>query len=299
MKNLLKLTNFAALALLLSIGSLYGQATLASTTLSVALTGAPSSATPGDQVDVITLASCTNLVQNSVGQWQTLLYVDTEAMDVVTRISSSPCVVQVVRGAYGTRGQLHNSSATVYLGPPSFFGGQASSGSTGTSDPSGGCIAANTPATPYININSGWIGTCVGSQWIKTQTGTMGPTASAQLITQLCTGAVTSSSTTDYVVAGENCTVTTGIPVVMSSSGTLYNFRVHSSAAATSTSSDQIATVVKNGSATAITCNLSGVAVCSDLTHSVSVAAGDLITFSYLTGTSDTAANLTMSVEKQ
>jgi len=300
MTKTIKQVLFAAALLLVSFGCLHAQATLASTTLSVALTNGPSSPAPGNSTDVITLASCNNLVQNSVGQWTTLLYVDTEAMDVAAEITSSPCVLRVVRGAWGTRGELHNSGAVVYVGPPSWFGGEAAAGGIGTSSPSGACIAANIPALPYIQINNGDIFNCVGSQWVKIQVGTMGPTASTQLINQFCTGAVTQSSATDFVNDGIACATTTGqVPVVVSSSGTLYNFRVHSSAAATSTTSDQIATVLKNGSATAITCNLSGVAVCNDTTHSVSVVAGDLITFSYLSGTTDTAANLTMSVEKQ
>jgi hypothetical protein len=302
MKTLSKQLILAVAVLCLSLG-LHAQATLPSTTLSVALTGSPSSATPGNQVDVITLASCSSLVQNSVGQWQTLLYVDTEAMDVVTEITSSPCQLRVVRGAWGTRAELHNSSAVVYVGPPSWFGGQANAGSIGTSDPSGACIAANIAALPYINVNSGAIFTCTGSQWIKVQTGTMGPTASTQLLSQFCTGVVDQTALTDFLTDGVACTGNTTAAlaghIVVSSSGTLYNLQVASTANAAGTSAKEVATVLKNGSATTLTCAMGSGKVCSDLTHSVAVAAGDLITFQFLAGTTDTAANITMSVEKQ
>lgn len=299
MKNL-KAIAFVVLALLLPLGSLNAQATLGTTTLSAALTGTDSSATPGNSTDLIYVTSISSFVQNSVGQYQTLLYVDFEAMDVLAVMpAGSNNQIRVVRGAHGTKATKHNSGATVYVGPPVYFGGAAGAGANTAGDKVGACISTNELALPFININDGKIFDCRSSgQWIQIGLGTMG-SPPGELISQLCTGAVTSSSTTDYVVAGEACTVTTGIPVVVTSPGTLFNFRVHSSAAAASTSSDEIATVVKNGTGTAITCNLSGVAVCSDLTHSVAVAAGDLITFSYLSGTTDTAANLTMSVEKQ
>jgi hypothetical protein len=292
-----------ALALVLSLTCLYAQgpANPTTTTLQAALTGTDSSTTPGSSTDVIQVATTSGFVQNSVGQYLTLLYVDFEAMDVVAVLPpSSNGLVRVVRGAWGTKATKHANGATVYVGSPNSFGGAAAGGANWAGDKNGACTAANEAFLPFINISDGKIFNCLSSgQWIQTGLGTMGG-APAQLINQFCTGAVTSSSTTDYVNDGVVCATTSGqVPVVVSTPGVLFNFRVHSSANATSTSSDQIATVVKNGTATAITCNLSGVAVCSDLTHSVAVAAGDLITFSYLTGTTDTAANLTMSVEKQ
>lgn len=302
MKTLSKHLILGAALLSLCLG-LHAQATLPTTTLSVALTGSPSSATPGNQTTTVTLASCSSLIQNSVGQWQTLLYVDTEAMEVTTEVTSSPCVVKVVRGAYGTRAELHNASATVYVGPPAWFGGQAFGGSTGTSDPSGACIAANVAALPYISINTGGIYTCTGSQWIRIQTGTMGPTASTQLLSQFCTGVVDQTALTDFLTDGVACTGNTTAAlaghIVISSAGTLYNLQVASTANAAGTSAKEVATVLKNGSATTLTCGMGSGKVCSDLTHSVAVAAGDLITFQFLAGTTDTAANITMSVEKQ
>lgn len=291
----------AAIALLGGGGNLYAQANVPSTTLSVALTGTASSSTPGDSTNIITLASCASFYQNSVGQWQTGIYMDFEYMDVVTVINNAtPCVVQVVRGAAGTRGQFHNSGALAYVGRPSWFGGAAYAGAALAGDQTGACIAANIPALPYININDGKIFQCLSSgQWIQVGYGTMGSPPS-QLQSDFCTGTVASAQT-EYLNDTACSGATTSLaPTIQVSSGTIYGLQVFSSANVVGGTGKDVATLYKNGSATAITCTIAASAkTCSDTTHSVSVAPGDQIAFQFVTATSDTAANITMSVEKQ
>lgn len=296
-----KLTQFTVClaGLLLSFGRLHAQATLNSTTLNAALTGTDASATPGSAVDVISLTSCTNLVQNAVGQWTTGLYVDFEYMNVVREITASPCVVQAQRGASGTGATKHNSGATVYLGAPWFFGGSAYAGASLAGDKVGACISTNEMVLPVININDGKIFNCFSSgEWVQTGFGTMG-TPPSQRVESSCSGTA-GSAETEYLVGLACSASTTAVSRVMVSPGTLYGLRVFSSANVTGGTGKDVLTVMKNGSATAITCTVAGsAATCSDLADSVAVAAGDVISFRWVTATSDTAANVTASVEKQ
>ena len=175
MKTLFKQFSFVAALLCLCVG-LHAQATLASTTLTAALTGGVSSLTPGVSTDIIYVASTAGFVQNSVGQWQTLLYSEGEAMDVVG--VPNALQVQVVRGAYGTKAIMHNNGATVYVGPPAYFG--FGKGSYGV-DKRGACVSTNELVLPWININSGNIFNCIASQWQIIN----GPAASAVGLTAL------------------------------------------------------------------------------------------------------------------
>jgi hypothetical protein len=164
MKHTLKQLTLALAVLLVSSGCLHAQATLASTTLSAALTGTDSSTTPGASTDVIYLTSVAGFVQNSVGQYTTLLYVDFEAMDVVAVLNSTTGRVRVVRGAWGTQASAHLNGATVYVGPPSYFGGAGGGGAYG-SDKHGACTATAELVLPFINISNGNMFHCIASQW--------------------------------------------------------------------------------------------------------------------------------------
>jgi hypothetical protein len=300
MKQLFKELTFLLAAVLLSFGSLYAQATLSTTTLSTALTGTVASSTPGASTNIIQVASTSNFVQNSVGQWTTGLYVDFEYMDVVRVINSSTGLVQVVRGAGGTRAGLHNSGALIYVGPPSYFGGAAYAGSALSGDQQGACVATSILALPYININDGKIFQCLSSgQWIQTGFGTMG-SPPAQLQSDFCTGTVGSAETEYLNDAACSAATTSLAPTIQVSYGTIYGLTVYSSANATGGAGKDMATVYKNGSSTALTCTIAaGAKTCSDTTHAVAVAPGDRISYQFVTATSDTAANITMSLEKQ
>lgn len=292
---------FGFALLLMGFGSLLqAQTVIPTTTLSAGLTGIDSSSAPGSATDVIQIASTSNFVQNSVGQWTTGLYVDFEYMDVVTVINSTAGLVRVVRGAGGTKSTSHNSGATVYVGAPNYFGGSAAGGAALSGDKLGSCVAANEPYLPAININDGKIFQCLSSgQWVQTGFGTMG-TPPGQTISAFCTATVGSAQTEYLNSAACSGATTLTATRVITTPGTLWGLQVYSSAAVVGGSSKDVATVYKNGSATAITCTIAASGTtCSDLTHSVATAVGDVIAVQFVTATSDTAANVSATLEKQ
>lgn len=302
MKTFNRFTYSAALALafIASTVSLRAQTVVPTTTLSAGLTGTDSSSAPGSATDLVQVASTTNFVQNSVGQWTTGLYADFEYMDVVTVVNATAGLVRVVRGAGGTRATSHNSGATVYVGAPNYFGGSAAGGAALSGDKLGACVAANEAYLPVININDGRIFQCLSSgQWVQTGLGTMG-TPPGQTISAFCTGTVGSAQTEYLNTAACSGATTLTATRVVTTPGTLWGLQVYSSAAVVGGSAVDVATVYKNGTATAITCTIAASGTtCSDLTHSVATAVGDVIAVKFVTATSDTAANVSASIEKQ
>jgi hypothetical protein len=142
-------------------------------------------------------------------------------------------------------------------------------------------------------------GSTLSTNWVQTGFGTMG-TPPSQRIDNFCTG-TSGSAETEYL-NGAACSGATTLTAtrVMVSPGTLYNLQVYSSAAVTGGTSKDVLTVYKNGSATALTCTVAASGTtCSDTTHSVATLAGDVIAFKWVSATSDTAANVSASVEKQ
>ena len=276
------------------------QATLPTTTLITALMATVSSNTPGISTDVIQVGSTSGFVQNSVGQWTTLLYADFEAMDVVGVLNATQGIVRVVRGAWGTKASYHNAGTVIYVGAPSSFGGSAFAGSATSGDQYGACTPSTIPALPFINIDDGKIFNCFSSgQWVQTGLGTMGG-APAQLQSDFCTGTVATAQT-EYLNDTACSGATTALaPTIQVSYGTIYGLNVASSANVVGGTSVDVLTIYKNGSATALTCTIAAASkTCSDTTHSVAVKPGDQITYQFVTATSDTAANVGASVEKQ
>src|SRR6185437_10261505 len=105
-------------------------------------------------------------------------------------------------------------------------------------------------------------------------TGTANATAGTYGLTGIDTanGTIACNSTAVTVAAA------TGI--VMPRAGLLKNLQVTATAAGTNASSGAV-TFNKNGSATTITCTVGTGTSCSDTTHTVSVAAGDIISVTY------------------
>ena len=124
------------------------QATMTSTTLSVALDATATN---------LTVASATGITAASGSQVNTVLFVDKEAL-TVQEVSGT--VITVRRNYYGLAGS-HASGATVWVGPPSYFG---------TNDKSGSCTSALQVVLPYINVNNGNIYRCTNSAWDLEQT---------------------------------------------------------------------------------------------------------------------------------
>lgn len=129
--------------------SLYGQTTLATTTLSQAV--------PDTSTTLFYVASIANAAVNQYA------YVDQELVSITA--IPRPGVLQVQRasgvhvqgGAPGS--SAHASGATVYLGPGSYFT---------TFDRAGSCIATREIVLPIINTLNGNVWDCTGGQWQKT-----------------------------------------------------------------------------------------------------------------------------------
>jgi len=129
-----------ALTMLVLPQGAHAQATLASTTLSAAVTDTTST--------TIVVASATNFAVNH------LAFVDAEALRV-TAISGTTITVR--RGTSGTRAGTHASAATVYVGPANYFT---------TYNRAGSCTSTNELVLPVINVLNANIFQCTSSLWV-------------------------------------------------------------------------------------------------------------------------------------
>lgn len=121
--------------------------TLTSTTLSAAVSQ-PSGSTPA--ASVIAVASATGINAPSVtnGTQGTMLFVDREAMRVISITGTN---ITVLRGQEGTRAAGHVSGATVWIGNPNWFKDR---------DPIGTCTLSGEYSSPWINVTTGAIYVC-------------------------------------------------------------------------------------------------------------------------------------------
>jgi hypothetical protein len=137
------LSLFALLAL--ASGLVFGQASMRSTNLSVALNATSNS---------LTVASATGISAPTTNQdVVTLLMIDKEVMSVR---AVSGTVITVIR-AWGGQIASHASGAQVWVGPPEYFG---------NNDKSGSCTSALELVLPYVNTTSGNVWTCTSSLWV-------------------------------------------------------------------------------------------------------------------------------------
>jgi len=286
MKTLKSFFSLAFLVALLagaSFAQQQGAQTLSTTTLSSAI-----STTNGTTV---TLASITNVTATAAVQ--TVLWVDTEAMTVVTNtVPSTGTTVSVTRGSLGTKAELHASGRTVYVSRPNLFQNY---------NVAGACTKGSGLATtlPWINVSNGNRYECYsGGEWFRSGIGSQGSGA-ITAITSFCSGTVGSAETEYLNGTGTNCSGQTTLLYQQSvaTGGELANLRVASSATETAAAGDVI-TVFKNGSATTITCTIpqTTTKLCSDTTHSVAVVPGDLIGFRNVSATSGASANISATV---
>ena len=156
-----KFKSFFVLVLALALSSVaFGQAVTPSTTFSVAV-GTFDLSVSLTSVSVTT-TSGTYAVSSAVqGAFQTVLYVDREAIGV---ISVNGKVASVQRGIDGTIVSPHTTTAVVWFGQPNWF-------SQSTHQPAGSCTATNELALPrfFELFGEGWTcganGTNKG-QWV-------------------------------------------------------------------------------------------------------------------------------------
>lgn len=165
--NTLKITLITALTMLALTFAPTAQAQVVinNTTLSAAVTSTSQS--------VVTLAAvtCTGCTFGP----GTVVYVvglgargSREAMIVSGQYSAGggALAVPVLRGQLGTVASVHVNASVVYVGPPNRFH-LATVGTPGSGDPAGNCTRATQPFLPWINILSGNVWNCDGSnQWV-------------------------------------------------------------------------------------------------------------------------------------
>lgn len=130
--------------------SVQAQTTVNTTTTSGATSAAGST---------ITLTSVTNVQAGAE------FFIDREAMQVSAVLNTSTGSVQVVRGFDGTASGVHNSGATVYIGPAS---GTPPGSPFVFADPViGSCTSTSEPFSLRINVRAGRIWQCTNSQWMN------------------------------------------------------------------------------------------------------------------------------------
>lgn len=292
MKKLFALSMLAAAFAVFTVQA-PAQTATSSTTLGAALI-APSLNTVDVAYDTVIVASSTGMSsQTALGATQTFLFIDKERMPVVTVVNSTTVIVYrgnpVGPGGATSTPAAHVSGAIVWFGPGTIFV---------SGDPSGACTAANYPYLPVISSVSGAGYNCLSTgQWVQQFIG--GDSPRAQNLTQFCTGTAGSAETEFLNGAACSGATTATARLVMVQPGTLYFLRLFSSAVVVGGTGKDVLTVMKNGSATTLTCTVTAAAAtCSDTTHSVAVAAGDVITFRFVSATSDTAANVSVGVLK-
>jgi hypothetical protein len=289
MKNLKQIIAVSVFVALLAVAGSFAQQqgpqSLTTTTLSNSITAVGAGST-----SQVTLASIANVYATvSVG---TTLWVDTEAMDVVTNsILANTTTLMVQRGSHGTKAEGHASGRTVYVSRPNLYQGYDVAGtcwtnSAGTSLPT---------ILPWINITSGARFNCYSDgNWFKEGYGSSAYATTA--VSAFCTG-IPAESTTVYL-NGATCTgaTTATYAYTVTTAGELANLRIHGSAVAANAN---VFTVYKNGTATAITCTVAIAAqTCSDNTHSVATVNGDYIQIQDAVGSTgaETFANASATV---
>ena len=222
------------------------------------------------------------------------IYIDRELVWVTTVIDSTHVLVQ--RGKGQTRPFAHAAGAKVYFGNPvdNFLANNPSAAESW-----GSCTATAEVSLPKIYTTTGDIFDCRnganGGQWIQIGNGTMGQYGSE--IRSFCTGSLGSAQTEYLNYAACSGATTATAQYVVSSPGTLANLYVSAGTAVTGGSSKDVLTVYKNGSATTLTCTIAASGTsCSDTSHSVATVPGDVITFQFVTATSDAGANIAAAV---
>jgi hypothetical protein len=301
-KNMNKLKNSLAVSVLVvlsvaSFAQIQGAQTLSTTTLSAAI---PTTSTFGIGsnnafTSNVCLASLTNVTATvSIG---TTLWVDTEAMTVVTNsVPSTGTCLLVQRGAFGTKAEGHQSGRKVYVGRPNLFqqfdvAGTCYASSTGlTTSP------AQLPAIlPWINITDGKRYNCYSDgNWFWEGLGSA--STAITTISAFC-NTIPAQNVAEYLNYGACTGQTTATwSYTVATNGELANLTVQGSAVAANAN---VITVYKNGVATAITCTVAIAAkTCTDTTHGVATVIGDYIQFLDTVGntTTETFANPSATV---
>lgn len=243
----------AALLILVAglAGLSFGQTALTQTTLSTAVSGpAFYSGTSSIISSTVTLAACTGIAAPLLpGTPSSILYVGREAMGVLVW-NTSTCSGTVFRGYLGTQPAPHPSGDMVLYGPNYATtlaqGGNPVPNGFFQQDPplNGSCTPSATPATPWINVLTGyqWLCSPTSGTWIPgfnnpttgSSDGDMGTVASAA-------GAQTVLGPF-FRISGTNAITSFTIPLGLDATAVGYgSFCVYPTGAFTTTATNNIA----------------------------------------------------------
>jgi hypothetical protein len=146
MKTTLRTFTLAALLLTVFAGLASGQTALSSTTLSADVLA-------GDLQ--ITVASASGMTAYGPTGYNTMLYIDKEAMELVS-IAGTQLTVR--RSRAGSKLSAHNSAAVVWFGTPAQFA---------AADPAGACAVTASLIQPRIVPRTGNAWYCMDSLWVQ------------------------------------------------------------------------------------------------------------------------------------
>jgi hypothetical protein len=163
---------------------------------------------------------------------------------------------------------------------------------------SSGCI--QTVGSVTVNLGGSGNNLAAGS-WIVVASGT--PTFTGQFTLEgACTNTAPSSATIRLYGLGETSTATctstlttTGDGQVIGAATTIPGMSVTATTGGSNASSGAV-TVLKNGTATTITCTLGTGTSCQDYAHSTAFAAGDILSVQFTTQAAETLAGVKASV---
>jgi len=290
------------LAVLVLAPAATAQTAVSTTTLGAALTAANCSAL------TVAFASTTGMLSaGTQNNPNTVVYVDTEYMWVNQVIDSTHASVTRCHGGLGEGSipRAHINGATVWFQNTSAPNPAASfsfKNEQPTAEAYGACTATLLLGTPIVYLQTGDVFQCYngssGGQWIKVGVGTMNASTGRQL-SNFCTGSLGSAETEYLNGAACSGATTATARLLVTTPGVLANLYVVAGTNVTGGTNKDVLTVYKNGSATTITCTFAtggAATTCSDTSHSVATVPGDVITFQFVTATSDTGANIGASV---
>lgn len=236
----------AVLSLLLVLafaGLASAQVSLTQTTLSAAVQCGPSCANSGvgsgtTYQTTVSLTSATGVTIAANGQPVTFIYVDQELMGIQTLLTGQTTIFTVLRAQQGTKLSAHASGAMVLIQTvsPQFGGQQGSGGFQATDPPIGGaCTAANTNATPWVNIitSAQWLCSSVTGTWVAGWNNPFAGDFSGQTAT---------------VPAGAGVVLPTGPLFIISGAGAITGFTVPTGCNATAAGSCTFTVIAAAGS---------------------------------------------------
>lgn len=214
----------ASLVLLLAglAGAAFGQTALVQTTLSTAQTG-PALYSGGSPTisSSVTLAACSGVAAPLLpGTPVSYILIGREVEGVLTW-NASTCSGLVYRGYLSTQASPHVSGDMVLIAPVYQTtlgqGGNPTPNGFFQQDPplNGACTAANTPATPWVNVLSGaqWLCSSITGTWVPGFVNPLSPQSEGQTATVASAAGAILPSGPLFVVSGSAAITGFTIPV--------------------------------------------------------------------------------------